>query len=89
MLNIDISVSYSEIGLCPGPKKQTQSNPIGEAILSEAQRSRMDLAGVLIQPLAPSVAPAKSNGVAERIHPTPEIPAPRQRVWYAIIALSC
>jgi hypothetical protein len=29
-------------------QKQTQSNPIGQAILSEAQRSRMDLTAVLL-----------------------------------------
>jgi hypothetical protein len=63
-------------------KKQTQSNPIAagvlseverisEAILSEAQRSRMDPAGVLIQPLALSGAPAESNGAVEWIYPRP------------------
>jgi hypothetical protein len=54
------------------PQKQTQSNPIGEAILSEAQRSRMDLASVLIQPSALSEVDERGS----RTDLTPPQPPP-------------
>jgi len=47
------------------PPKQTQTNPIGKAILNGAQRSRMDLAGVL--------GPAEQISRAPRPHPISQI----------------
>jgi hypothetical protein len=61
---------YKEFAPILASNKQSQSNPIAAGVLSEAQRSRMDLAGVLIaaDEVALSAAPAESNGVVEWVH---------------------
>ena len=60
-LRLVYAVPYLEIQPLPGAQKQTQTKPIGAA--------------VLIQPLALSAAPAESNGAVERIYPLDPTPS--------------